>query len=128
MADSVIAGRDRLFRQTCSRGVHRDWWADTDNGEPVDCPWCRIAVLEGAPAESRSGVVMSGRQSSRSPRAALTAAGETTSTGQVGAPAPEGVTPPARPGERCACGHLDVLHAFARDNRTRTACSVTSGR
>lgn len=70
-------------------------------------------------------------KASRSPRAALTAAGETTSTGQVGAPAPEGVTPPARPGQRCAtegCGHPDVLHGFARDNRTRTACSVTSGR
>ncbi|HEX5565837.1 MAG TPA: hypothetical protein VFY14_02670 [Streptomyces sp.] len=41
---------------------------------------------------------MTGHQSSRPSRAAFTAAGETTSTGQAGgAPAPEGDRPPARP-------------------------------
>lgn len=52
MADSVAAGRDRLFRQTCTRGVHRDWWADTDNGEPLDCPWCAIDDLQVAQVEA----------------------------------------------------------------------------
>jgi hypothetical protein len=41
--------------------------------------------------------VTSYSQSSRPPRAAFTAAGGTPKPGQVGAPTPEGVTPPARP-------------------------------
>ena len=53
---------------------------------------------------------MSSPYSSRPPRVDAPAAGETSS-----------------PGQSCNCGHLDVSHGFARDNRTRTACSVSSG-
>jgi hypothetical protein len=46
----------------------------------------------------------------------------------VGAPTPEGVTPPARPGQICgACAHLDVLHDISKTTGRRTACSVSSG-
>ena len=38
----------------------------------------------------------------------------------------------ASPGEgattRCACGHGEVFHDFAKNNRTRKACSVSEGR
>lgn len=76
---------------------------------------------------------MTGHQSSRPSRAAFTAAGETTSPGQAGAPAPKGDRPPARPGPGlvCAtegCGHLDVLHDLSTSNpKRRTRCSVSSG-
>lgn len=49
-------------------------------------------------------------QSSRLPRAAFTAAGETTN-----------------PGQPCQCGHLDVFHDISKTTRQRTACSVSSG-
>ena len=67
-------------------------------------------------------------QSSRPPRAAFTAAGGTPNTGRVGAPAPDGDTPPARPGQICGtCDHLDVLHDISKTTGRRTACSVSSG-
>lgn len=56
---------------------------------------------------------MTRHQSSRPPRAAFTAAGETTN-----------------PGQPCAtegCGHLDVFHDISKTTRQRTACSVSSG-
>lgn len=70
---------------------------------------------------------MTGPQSSRPPRAGFTAAGETTSTGQAGgAPAPEGDRSPARPGRRCMCGHVLVLHDISKTGQ-RSRCSVSSG-
>lgn len=53
---------------------------------------------------------MTRHESSRPPRAALTAAGETTN-----------------PGRPCQCGHLDVLHDISKQSKQRTACSVSSG-
>jgi hypothetical protein len=47
-----LEGRPRITEQSCPRVVHRDWWTDGDD-EDLDCPWCRIAALEGAPAESQ---------------------------------------------------------------------------
>lgn len=45
-------GAPIIRRQTCPAGVHRDWWAD---GDTLDCPWCRIADLEGASAPADAG-------------------------------------------------------------------------
>lgn len=45
-----LDGNPPVRLQMCPRGVHRDWWAD---GENLGCPWCRIAVLEGAAAGVR---------------------------------------------------------------------------
>lgn len=47
-----LEDRPLVRLQTCPAGVHRDWWAD---GEDLDCPWCRVAELEGAPASASAG-------------------------------------------------------------------------
>lgn len=42
-----VGTEPRYRLQTCAAGVHREWFAE---GEGLECPWCRIAELESAPA------------------------------------------------------------------------------